>query len=80
MRLGRGATCAARSAARAGLETGGPRRRVIAEAGTFRAGALTRRSGGWWFVRSRDLGEEAYATPPAGGAMPAWRRWRRCAA
>ena len=78
---------------RAGLKTGGPERRVIAAGGTVRAGALARGSGGWWFERSRDLGEEAYVTPPAGGglcrlkpafqaggAMPAWRRSGRCAA
>ena len=54
---------------RAGLKTGGPRRRAIAEAGTFQAGALPRHSGGRWFLRSRDLGEQAYATPPAGGGL-----------
>ena len=137
VRLGRVTTCAARSAARAGLKTGGPSRRVvteagrsepgapcgggarravracgpraglkaptgrlasgpsrhaITEAGAFQPGASSRRSGGWWFVRSRDLAEQAYATAPAGGglcrlkpafqaggAMPAWRRSRRCA-
>ena len=70
----------------------GPGRRVIAAGGTFGVGALTRECGGWWFLRSRDLGERAYGTPPAGGglcrlkpafqaggAMPAWRHSGRCA-
>ena len=58
----------------------------------FQAGGLPRRSGGWWFLRSRDPAQRPYATPAAsgglcrlkpafqaGGAMPAWRRPGRCA-
>ena len=61
----------------------------MAEAGTFQAGSAIEAG----FARSRDLGEQAYGTPPAGGglcrlkpafqaggAMPAWRRSGRCAA
>ena len=68
--IGRGARRGLRAGGpRAGLKTGGPRRHAIMEAGMVRAGALPWRFGGLWFLRSRDLVEQTYATPPAFGGL-----------
>ena len=58
-----------------GYDVRGAGRRVCrSEDRRSQAGVLRRQSGGWWFLGSRDGGEEAEVVSPAARAMPAGGR------